>query len=138
MSCLTRSASSGTCAGRPRRDSRQVKGYTLVTAWHRDGRKTYHVELWSQPTWRYLMFKAYHVYESRAYRVPGFWVVERVHDRRRTADRTPLQAAQNIRCYDLSRRGRQDLARLGMTARTYAAIKRGGDSEGGPYGGDDE
>lgn len=115
----------------------EVKGYTLSTSWHRDGRKTHHVELWSQPTWRYLMFKAYHAYDRRVHRVPGFRLVERVYDSRRTADRTPLQAAQDIRCFYLAHRGRQELARLGTTASTFAAIKRGGDSEGGPYGGDE-
>jgi hypothetical protein len=80
-----------------------VKGYTLITSWHRDGRRTHHVELWAQPTGRYLVARVYHWY--------GMWIchswlarpMERVYNwRHRHADvLSYLSAAQDVRSYEL-------------------------------------
>jgi hypothetical protein len=118
-----------------------VKGYTLITSWHRDGQRTHHVELWAQPTGRYLVARVYHWYEMWICRSWLTRPMERVYDwRHRHADvlsYLPLPAAQSVRSYELGERGRRRLARLDLPAATYAAIKQGGDSDGGPYGGDE-
>lgn len=115
-----------------------MRGYSLFTSWHRDGSITHHVELWTQPTWRYLLAKVYHWYDMWVCRCPLYPLMSRVsdwrHRRRDVLSYLPLAAAQDVRCYELSRRKRQVLARLDLPDGVYATVRSGGDSDGGPYG----
>lgn len=73
---------------------------------------SYKVEVWTQPWWRYAIAVAYHWYDMKIFKVPGFKKLEVLLQRRHGPDWTylPLSAQQDERCYFLTNRERVVLA----------------------------
>jgi hypothetical protein len=90
---------------------------------------SYHLTLWRQPWHRWLMFKIYHWYDMRMYKVPGFKTVERWllywEERRLPEDMIsiPWGAKQDCRCYFLSEKQRKVLLNLEVTKEQYDGLK---------------
>lgn len=106
-----------------------MRGYSLLTRhWAIGGRVTYHVELWQQPPWRRAVATAYHWYDMRVFKVPGFKIVEGLllWWQTRGGDlEIPLCAKQDLRCYRLTRKGRRDLATVEVDRETYRRLAKG-------------
>ncbi len=85
---------------------------------------THHVELWAQPVHRWLISRAYHRYESVAFRMPGFGRLERWLQRRDgSPDHVPLSCRHDIMCYRLRQRDRTNLATLPIDPDTHEKIR---------------
>lgn len=92
----------------------------------RDMTRTYRVELWQQPLHHWLAAQIYHRYDTWIYRLPGFALLERIHRWRYRGDDkdmyVPLAACHDIRCYELSVKGRQVLAVFDVDEATYEQL----------------
>lgn len=111
----------------------------------------HYVEFYTQPTWRRLIWHAYHWYDMRIFKVPGFkkwedfsewWHRRRCNDDCMTGEvwrkgmpegttqtetycaNMPLSAKQDCRCYELSVKDRQHLFRLDLTHEQWQAIRQ--------------
>lgn len=98
-----------------------VRGFDRSTLHHRDGRRTHHVTLYRQPLHRWLAARAYHWYDMRVYKVPGFKLLENIKEwRYRNRDwYVPISAEQDCRCYDLGERDKTVLATIEVPADVY-------------------
>lgn len=103
-------------------------GWTRSTCWHiKEPRPdTYHLTLWRQPLHRWLMFKIYHWYDMRVYKMPGFKAIERWLMNQHKGDDLilPWSCNQDIRCYYLSKKAREILVVLQVTEEQYKAIRK--------------
>jgi hypothetical protein len=93
------------------------RGFGVHTIYHLHGgdRRTYRLELWEQPLHRWLIAWAYHWYDMRIFKVPGFRALERLLERRHKGDPMiyiPLGAQQDCKCYSLTVRQKTVLARI--------------------------
>lgn len=88
--------------------------------------ETRHVEFWTQPLWSWLISRAYHWYDMRIYKVPGFKLLEKWLWKRHEDELfyMPLGCQQDLRCYHLSEKNRTILANIPVTEEIYQAIKR--------------
>lgn len=89
----------------------------------------YHVTLWSQPLHRWLAAWVYHKYDMTMFRLPGFlrlenWLLKREERKNPHLVAIPLGCKQDIRCYDLSRKGRDDVVTFEVTKEQYDRLKR--------------
>jgi hypothetical protein len=90
------------------------RGFDVSTLYHcRSDKRTYSLALWEQPLRRWLVAKAYHWYDMRIYKVPGFKLLERfliwLH-RNDPMIYLPLSAEQDCRCYFLGEKEKVVLA----------------------------
>lgn len=84
------------------------------------------VEFWTQPLFWWLVANAYHWYDMRIYKVPGFkrlenWLWKGHEDE---LFYMPLSCRQDLRCYDLDRKKKTVLAELEIDEETYEKVKR--------------
>jgi hypothetical protein len=103
-----------------------IYGYDCWTHRSRTGPKTYHVEFWKQPArWR-LLAVAYHWYDSRIHKVPGFKALERWHRKRHDGDMdyVPISCMRDIRCWLLRREHLKVLAVVEVTEEQYRILSR--------------
>jgi hypothetical protein len=93
------------------------RGFTTFSS----GDNRYQVELWIQPWPRRVIAAAYHWYDMRIFKVPGFHLLERWLESRHHGDDLyiPLSAEQDCRCYYLSQRDKTVVARLDIDEDTY-------------------
>jgi len=89
---------------------------------------SYHLTLWRQPWHRWLIFKIYHWYDMRVYKMPGFKVIENWllywKGRRYPGEIClPWSAEQDCRCYFLSEKQRKVLLNLELTKEQYDGLK---------------
>jgi hypothetical protein len=93
---------------------------------NRDDRR--HVlEVWTQPRLRWLLAEAYHWYDMRIYKVPGFKQLERWLQSRHRGEPlvyVPLSCRQDIRCHFLTKRRRFVVATVQLTEQQYCEISK--------------
>jgi hypothetical protein len=87
--------------------------------------KRYYVTLWRQPWHRVLIAKAYHWYDMRIFKVPGFKAIERWQTRRHQDDDffIPWSNEQDCRCDYLRHKQRKMLLTLEVTEEQYNNLK---------------
>lgn len=92
------------------------RGFGVSTVYHLyTESRTYRLELWEQPLHRWLIAQAYHWYDMRVFKMPGFKALENFIERRHKGDPLlylPLSARQDCRCYDLMVKQRVVLASI--------------------------
>jgi len=99
---------------------------SLTTIYGRNS-KCYVLEVWTQPWLRWLLAEAYHWYDMRIYKVPGFGQLERwLQSRHRDEEWTyvPLSCQQDIRCHFLAKRRKTVVATVQLTEQQYCEIKK--------------
>lgn len=81
------------------------RGFNVSTVYHLSSEnRTYRLELWEQPLHRWLIAQAYHWYDMRIFKVPGFKALERFLERHHKGNALlyiPLGPRQDCRCYYL-------------------------------------
>lgn len=93
----------------------------------RDETWSWHIEVYTQPTWRRLVHRTYHWYDMRIFKVPGFKRLERWLEDRHKGDPelyVPLSCQQDIRCYELGVRGKKQAALIEITKEQYDKISK--------------
>lgn len=93
----------------------------------------YYVEIYTQPLWERLLYKAYHWYDMHIFKIPGMYKVERglFEARSWLAERRgkesilimPWFASQDCRCFALSQKKRVVLATLDLTEEQYVSLR---------------
>lgn len=100
-----------------------MKSYDVGTAHRRSGVFPY-VELWEQPLYRWLLFRAYHWWEKLT--EPAMRKISEYHrvvfGAKAGLDYIPLVNRRDIRCYHLSIAGRNTLAIAYITKEQYDVI----------------
>jgi hypothetical protein len=99
---------------------------TIYSGPGRDDRR-YVLEIWTQPRLRWLLAKAYHWYDMRIYKVPGFKQLERWLQSRHRGEEliyVPLSCQQDVRCHFLTERRKSVVATVQLTSQQYCEIKK--------------
>ena len=100
-----------------------MRGWTVVKVYSKDS-VTFKVEVWEQPTWRWVRAAVYHWYDMRVYKVPGFRALERLLlAREHDEESMPLSCRQDERCYTLTHRNRVVLATVVVASNSDIVTK---------------
>lgn len=106
------------------------RGFEVHTIHHcGDDQRTYRLVVWEQPLRRWLVAQAYHWYDMRIYKVPGFKALERFLEWRHKGDPMlyiPLGCEQDCKCYFLTEKERTVLATFEITKEQRDQIHRKG------------
>lgn len=101
------------------------RGWTLYTM-HGIGIKdpdkpktSYWAELYHQPSWRWMIARAYHWYDMHIFKIPGFRWLDAHWGRKRSITWMPISARQDCRCYELFAKGRVTLTSIEIDQALY-------------------
>ena len=102
------------------------QGISLATIYSGPGRgdRRHVLEVWTQPWLRRLFAKAYHWYDMRIYKVPGFRQLERWLQSRHRGEELIYVPLRDIRCHSLTNRQRTVVATVQLTEQQYCEIKK--------------
>jgi len=109
----------------------KIRSYELYTFYDAgaEPKHGYGVTPYTQPLHRWLIGQAYHWYDSTITRLPGFHWVDKIHEwwhirvrHEDPADFLPLPVLQDINCFHLGRKGRQELRGLTISAEDYKKL----------------
>ena len=110
----------------------KIHSYELYTTFRLDdGERVYGyiVAPYTQPMHRWLIAKAYHWYDMRISKIPGYGSLEALHAWWRIKirhedpeDFVPLGALQDIKCFYLTRKGRNELRGFDISVEDYKKL----------------
>jgi hypothetical protein len=97
---------------------------------------SYHVEFWTQPLWNYVVYRLYHFYDMHIFKVPGMRTLAKVADWwlfRKAEGKDfmamPWCAEQDLRCFELSKRGRVSVGEVDIDKETYDKLRKARNNE---------
>jgi len=101
-----------------------VRSYSCHTVYSGRDSKTWHVDLWRQPLYRWLIARIYHWYDMRIEKVPGVKWIQRLIDRRRETDLwyIPVSNERDIRCYHLGEKQKVIITSFDITEEVFRSL----------------
>jgi hypothetical protein len=110
----------------------KIRSYELYTFYNAgaEPKHGYGVTPYTQPLHRWLIGQVYHWYDMRIFKVPGFKLVERIYGWWNLKVRklepwhevVPLGVAQDLKCFYLTRKGREELKGFEISVEDYKKL----------------